>query len=189
MVVPCLKINRNFRIDDYDELIDEFSMVVAANKTHGNKLIRCADCKGELGKFHRGKASVLGFVKVERRFDRDFDTAGFLLSADFYWHIDMIVCFVIQTLLQVLLRENGVSYNDVFSANEFMYNVNGSLSEPTIEAISLDTKQQELDGICIQIRNLSKLTLEAEVSNKGALALYGRFWFIRAKKAPPVLLE
>ncbi|KAI3949646.1 hypothetical protein MKW92_026942 [Papaver armeniacum] len=97
----------------------------------------------------------------------------------------LLYCGIGLYLDKVLPRENGVSYpwnflfkscfwekkstsehdsgnlevkhSDVFSANEFMYNVNGSLSEPAIEAISLDMKQQELDGRCIQIRNLSKV--------------------------------
>ena len=34
----------------------------------------------------------------------------------------------------------------------------------------------------ILARNLLKVTLEAEVTNKGALALYGRLGFIRAKR-------
>ncbi|XP_010279593.1 PREDICTED: ABC transporter A family member 1 [Nelumbo nucifera] len=48
----------------------------------------------------------------------------------------------------------GVKVNNKFCNNGVMFN---DISMPTIEAISLDMKQQELDGRCIQIRNLHKV--------------------------------
>ncbi|OVA04022.1 ABC transporter-like [Macleaya cordata] len=95
----------------------------------------------------------------------------------------LLYCAIGLYLDKVLPRENGVCYpwnflfkphfwvkksisqhhssnlevkdNDKLGINESTFA--GSLSEPAMEAISLDMKQQELDGRCIQIRNLHKV--------------------------------
>ncbi|XP_038685237.1 ABC transporter A family member 1 isoform X1 [Tripterygium wilfordii] len=96
----------------------------------------------------------------------------------------LLYCLIGLYLDKVLPRENGVSYhwnfifqncfwrkkkkikhqssslegkvNDNFSKNKSNF-YGGDTVEPIVEAISLDMKQQELDGRCIQMRNLHKV--------------------------------
>ncbi|KAF9597369.1 hypothetical protein IFM89_017715 [Coptis chinensis] len=96
----------------------------------------------------------------------------------------ILYCVIGLYLDKVLPRENGVSYpwnflfkkyfwgkksllphqasssevkiNDKLCRNEIRFTGSG-YSEPALEAISLDMKQQELDRRCIQIRNLHKI--------------------------------
>ncbi|KAJ4969915.1 hypothetical protein NE237_003014 [Protea cynaroides] len=95
----------------------------------------------------------------------------------------LLYCAIGLYLDKVLPRENGVRYpwnfifncfwqkksgvqdhaighrvktNDKPFKNGVIFADNG-VSEPVVEAVSLDMKQQELDGRCIQIRNLRKV--------------------------------
>ncbi|KAA8517124.1 hypothetical protein F0562_017417 [Nyssa sinensis] len=55
-------------------------------------------------------------------------------------------------------RKNHASGSQVKTHSNEKTNFSGNdISEPVVESISLDMKQQELDGRCIQIRNLHKV--------------------------------
>jgi ATP-binding cassette subfamily A (ABC1) protein 3 len=80
----------------------------------------------------------------------------------------LLYCAIGLYLDKVLPKENGVNYpwNFMFRKSFWRLNVEAneensdekpSFSGPATEGISLDMKQQELDGRCIQIRNLHKV--------------------------------